>query len=94
MIDAGTEVFIHLDEELDSMTPCEGPSHPLGIYGHNADEPAAWLLVPDCAHEFLTCDAWLKAADHESGGAEEWYFECPRCGVDTFGDDMVRIPLP
>lgn len=76
-----------LDE--DTGDPCEGPTHSLGLRGHNPAERASWLLIPICGHDWLSCNSWLQGAIEHYGN--QWYIECAKCGTNTDCDELGRI---
>jgi hypothetical protein len=45
--------------------PCEGPSHPEGLYGHAPGTSAAYLTVFPCGTSLLMCAGWAKARKSE-----------------------------
>lgn len=90
-----TLFLLDLENEEAHEEACEGPTHPLGINGHDHNAPAAWMLVPLCGHDILMCDAWVASADAlvTSGKYDTWEFECVRCGEVTEDPDLVRIRI-
>lgn len=88
------DVLLDLEIEQEHETPCEGANHPTGLHGHDPSEPASWMLILKCGHEWLCCAAWLQHA--EEAGANHplgWFHPCARCGLETFGHEMVRIKI-
>lgn len=39
---------------------CEGPRHGAGLAGHDAGEPASFLIGTNCSHDWLSCASWVS----------------------------------
>ncbi len=47
-------------EHLDFEPPCGGPNHDKGLYGHNPNESASWLVSAPCGEQMDACNSWVQ----------------------------------
>lgn len=45
--------------------PCEGPTHPEALYGHDPRARASYLTVFPCGTAILMCTGWVNARKNE-----------------------------
>jgi hypothetical protein len=85
--DVSLEVFI--SEELERKPPCESTVHAEGAMGHNAEQAAAWIMIPSCSHDKLLCDSWKR---HATNG---YYtqFTCNECLAITPVPSLIFVSL-
>jgi hypothetical protein len=86
-----TLLLLDLESEHEHEPACEGPLHTQGTNGHNPSEPAKWLIIPQCGHEWACCDAWLRAGDQEF--PRGWYYSCSFCPVRTFRTGLAIVEI-
>lgn len=81
--------------EIETPPACEGPSHPSGTNGHDANKAASWLLIPPCGHDWLACDPWVQNGEAimRRKGAHGWYYDCWVCGARNLANatNFIRI---
>ena len=88
MLDVLTD--IQVEEEIHKLPPCEGESHPQGLYGHDPSQPAAYLVGPPCGLTLLMCAGWV-----EQPVSEDYYGQTLECLCGDWHDweDISFIPL-
>lgn len=94
MTSVDTDLDLSILDELEFEPACEGAHHAQGTHGHNPEQPASWLLILGCGHDWQCCDAWLKRSEfkgmvHPSG---HWAYSC-WCGHLTPDEHVGKIPL-
>lgn len=56
-VDLTLEVIIA--EEIEKMPPCEGPTHPVGKFGHVPETGAAFIVILPCGNTPMMCQGWV-----------------------------------
>lgn len=84
MTGVSVELELTVQEVLDEKPACEGKTHPMGLWGHKVESPAAYFVFADCGHSWLCCEGWLNAVMEVTKGS----FLCSHGGA-THGSHVV-----
>lgn len=92
----GTDVSLEIavSEALDERPACESANHAKGVFGHQPDEPAVYMAIAPCGHDWLCCAGWLTSqAQYATTACSQKILGAGACGGVHPSNKYVYIPL-